>query len=413
VVETLEAGKPWEEADGDIAEAIDFCRYYAKEMRKLDRGTRMGGVPGETSQYMYQPRGVSVVISPWNFPLAILAGMVAASIVAGNTVVFKPAEQTPVIGAYLMKALREAGVPAGVVNFLNGYGEEIGEYLTGHIDTALICFTGSKAVGLHIWEKAARTQAQQTQIRHVICEMGGKNAVIIDTDADLDEAITGVLYSAFGFAGQKCSAASRVIVLDDIYDRFVDRMIESAKTLTTAVAEDPGADLGPVIDQEAYDRIRSMIDKAKGESKLAYQGETPATGYFVGPTIFVDVKPGSDLAQKEVFGPVLAVIRAKDMDQALEIANGTEYALTGGLYSRSPANIDRVKREFEVGNLYINRGCTGAMVERHPFGGFKMSGAGSKTGGPDYLLNFLEPRVVTENTLRRGFAPAEDEATGI
>lgn len=408
-IEILEAGKQWEEADGDIAEAIDFCRYYAKEMRKIARGQKMGGIPGETSLYHYQPRGVSVVIAPWNFPLAILTGMVAASLVTGNTVVFKPAEQTPVIGAYLMKALREAGIPAGAANFLNGYGEEIGDHLTGHPDTALICFTGSKAVGLHILQRAAVVQPGQQHVKKVICEMGGKNAVIIDSDADLDEAVTGVLYSAFGFSGQKCSAASRVIVLDEIYDRFVERIVEATKSIHVASADEPDAFMGPVIDREAQERILSMIEQGKSEAKLAFQGSVPTEGYFVPPTVFVDVKPNAKIAQAEIFGPVLAIIRAKDIDQALEIANGTEYALTGGLYSRSPANIEKVKWTFEVGNLYINRGITGAMVERHPFGGFKMSGAGSKTGGPDYLLNFVEPRVITENTLRRGFAPAEQE----
>jgi RHH-type proline utilization regulon transcriptional repressor/proline dehydrogenase/delta 1-pyrroline-5-carboxylate dehydrogenase len=238
--------------------------------------------------------------------------------------------------------------------------------------------------------------------------MGGKNAIIVDDTADLDEAVTGVVYSAFGFAGQKCSAASRVIVLDEIYDRFVERMIESTKSIHVARADEPDAYMGQVIDKEARDRILSMIEQGKKESKLAYQGEAPADGYFVPPTIFTDVDPKATIAQQEVFGPVVAVIRARDIDHALEIANGTEYALTGGLYSRSPANIEKVKWAFDVGNLYINRGITGAMVERHPFGGFKMSGAGSKTGGPDYLLNFLEPRVVTENTLRRGFAPADE-----
>jgi RHH-type proline utilization regulon transcriptional repressor/proline dehydrogenase/delta 1-pyrroline-5-carboxylate dehydrogenase len=368
----------------------------------------MGGVPGETSIYHYQPRGVSVVIAPWNFPLAILSGMVAASIVTGNTVVFKPAEQTPVIGAWLMKALREAGVPVGVANFLNGYGEEIGEYLTGHIDTSLICFTGSKAVGLHILEKAGKTLPGQQHVKKVICEMGGKNAVIIDSDADLDEAVSGVLYSAFGFSGQKCSAASRLIVLDEIYDRFVERIVEATKAINVCPAEEADAYMGPVIDKEAQERILAMIEDGKREAKLAFQGEVPSKGFFVGPTIFVDVKPDAKIAQQEIFGPVVAIIRAKDIDHALEIANGTEYALTGGLFSRSPANIEKVKWNFECGNLYINRGCTGAMVERHPFGGYKMSGAGSKTGGPDYLLNFVEPRVVTENTLRRGFAPSEE-----
>jgi len=407
-LEILEAGKPWDEADGDVAEAIDFCRYYARDMRRLGKPQRVGGVPGEVSAYYYQPRGVSVVIAPWNFPLAILTGMVAASLVTGNTVVFKPAEQTPIIGAYLMKALREAGFPAGVANFLNGYGEEIGDTLTGHADTSLVCFTGSKAVGLHILEKTAKVQPGQNHVKHVICEMGGKNAVIIDSDADLDEAVVGVLYSAFGFAGQKCSAASRLIVVDEIYDRFVERLVEATKSITVGPSEDPQAYLGPVIDKEAQERISSMIAKGQLEAKLAYQGACPSVGYFVGPTIFVDVPVRSSIAQNEIFGPMLAVLRAKDIDQAIDIANDTEYALTGGVYSRSPANIEKVKAGFEVGNLYVNRGITGAMVDRHPFGGYKMSGAGSKTGGPDYLLNFVEPRVVTENTLRRGFAPADE-----
>lgn len=407
-LEVLEAGKQWDEADGDIAEAIDFCRYYAKEMRRLAKPQKVGGVPGETSHYHYVPRGVSVVIAPWNFPLAILSGMVAASLVTGNTVVFKPAEQTPIIGAYLMKALREAGVPAGVANFLNGYGEEIGDHLTGHIDTAMVCFTGSKAVGLHILEKAGRTLPGQGMVKRVICEMGGKNAIIIDSDADLDEAVTGVLYSAFGFSGQKCSAASRVIVLDEIYDRFIDRMVEAAKSVTVAPAEEPDSYVGAVIDRDAQERILNMIEEGKREAKIAYQGATPSEGFFVPPTIFVDVAPNARIAQAEIFGPVVAVIRAKNIDQALEIANGTEYALTGGVYSRSPANIEKVRWGLDVGNLYINRGITGAMVERHPFGGSKMSGAGTKTGGPDYLLNFVDPRVVTENTLRRGFAPADE-----
>ncbi|RYZ67557.1 MAG: L-glutamate gamma-semialdehyde dehydrogenase, partial [Proteobacteria bacterium] len=375
-IEVLEAGKPWEEADGDVAEAIDFCRFYAKEMRRIGKGIRVGGIPGEQSMYMYQPRGVSVVIAPWNFPLAILAGMVAASIVTGNTCVFKPAEQTPVIGAYLMKALREAGVPAGVANFLNGYGEEIGDTLTGHIDTSMICFTGSKAVGLHIWERASKHQPGQQHMKHVICEMGGKNAVVIDSDADLDEAVTGVLNSAFGFAGQKCSACSRVIVLDEIYDRFTDRLVEAAKGLKVLSPEEADAFVGPVIDQEAHARILKAIETGKQEAKLAFQGAVPAVGYFVGPTIFTDVKPDAWIAQNEIFGPVLAVIRAKNFDTAIEIANNTEYGLTGGVYSRSPGNIEKAKNDFNVGNVYINRGITGAMVERHPFGGFKMSGAG-------------------------------------
>lgn len=408
-LEITEAGKQWEEADGDVAEAIDFCRYYAREIRRLSNPQRVGNVPGEVSLYMYQPRGVSVVIAPWNFPLAILCGMVVASVGTGNTCIIKPAEQTPLIGAYLMKALKEAGTPPGVANLLNGYGEEIGDTLTGDPRTAIIGFTGSKAVGLHIWAKAAQHQPGQKHMKKVICEMGGKNAIIIDTDADLDEAIMGVLYSAFGFQGQKCSAASRVIVLDEIYDRFIGRLLEAARSMKVAPSEDPSSFVGPVIDEEAQQRILRMIETGKSEATLAFQGAVPTEGYFVPPTIFTDAKPNSRIAQDEIFGPVMAVIRAKNLDEAIEIANGTEYALTGGVYSRSPANIERVKKEFSVGNLYINRGITGAMVDRHPFGGFNMSGAGSKTGGPDYLLNFLEPRVVTENTLRRGFAPSEDE----
>jgi len=407
-LEVFEVGKPWEEADGDITEAIDFCRYYARHMRQLAKPQRVGHAPGEVSLYHYQPRGVSVVIAPWNFPLAILTGMVAASIVTGNTCVFKPAEQSPIIGAYLMRALREIKLPDGVANCLQGYGEEIGEFLTGHIKTNLICFTGSKAVGLHICQKAAMTAPGQLSVKRTIIEMGGKNAVIVDTDADLDEAVTGVVYSAFGFAGQKCSAASRVIVLNDVYDRFVDRLIEATRSITVGFAEHPATYMGPVVDQESKERICATIEAAKKEAKLAYQGSVPSEGHFVGPTIFTDVAANSKLAQQEIFGPVLAVIRVADMDEAIHVANSVEYGLTGGLYSRSPAHIARAKAELEVGNLYINRGITGAMVDRHPFGGFKMSGVGSKTGGPDYLLQFMEPRVITENTLRRGFAPQEE-----
>lgn len=415
-LEVLEAGKPWDEADGDLAEAVDFCRYYARDMRRLANGQKVGGVPGEISLYHHKPRGVVTVIAPWNFPLAILCGMVAAATVTGNTVVMKPAEQTPVIGAWLMRAIREAGFPAGVVNLVQGLGEEIGDTLTGSPKTAMIAFTGSKSVGLHILKQAAIVHPGQRHMKRVMAELGGKNAIIIDSDADLDEAIGGVLYSAFGFSGQKCSAAGRVIVLDEIYDRFIGRLLEAAKTVKVRDAREPEVFVGPVIDQDAQMRILKMIEDAKADgAKLAYQGAVPAStaggspGYFVPPTIFTDVNPRSRLGQDEVFGPVLAVMRAKNIEEALEIANDVEYGLTGGIYSRSPANIEYAKENFEVGNLYINRGCTGAMVDRHPFGGFKMSGVGSKTGGPEYLVQFMEPRVVTENTLRRGFAPAEDE----
>jgi RHH-type proline utilization regulon transcriptional repressor/proline dehydrogenase/delta 1-pyrroline-5-carboxylate dehydrogenase len=408
-LQVLEVGKGWREADGDIAEAIDFCRYYAMDMRKLARPRRVGHAPGEVSLYHYQPRGVSLVIAPWNFPLAILTGMVAASLVTGNTVIMKPAEQSSIIASELMRMMKEVGFPKGVVHFLPGYGEEVGEYLVNHKDVSLIAFTGSKPVGLHILKQAQIVHPGQQHIKRVLAELGGKNAIIVDSDADLDEAVQGVMYSAFGFQGQKCSACSRAIVVEGLYERFLERMTEAVKSMHVGASEDPRSFMGPVVDEEAHTRILKTIEVAKSTSRLVFQGQAPTGGYYVGPTIFADVDPNSDLAQKEIFGPVLAVIKAKDIDHALEIANGTEYALTGGVYSRSPAVIEKVKREFEVGNLYINRGNTGALVERHPFGGFKMSGVGSKTGGPDYLIQFMEPRVITENTMRRGFVPSESE----
>ncbi len=406
--QVYEVGKPWAEADGDIGEAIDFCRYYARHMREIEKPLRVGNVPGENSQYIYRPRGVTVVIAPWNFPLAILCGMVTAAAVTGNTVIMKPAEQSSVIALGLMRMIQEAGFPPGVVNFLPGLGEEVGEYLVNHPLTATIAFTGSKAVGLHILKQAAIVHPGQNHVKRCIIEMGGKNAVIIDSDSDLDEAVGGVLYSAFGFSGQKCSAASRVIVLDEVYDRFVDRLVAAAQSIDILPSENPKAYMGPVVDKEAYERICGTIADAEKNHKLLFKASVPAQGYFVPATIFGEVAGDSRLAQQEIFGPVVAVIRAKDLDQALEIANSTEYALTGGLFSRSPANIARVRTELEVGNLYINRGITGAMVDRHPFGGFKMSGVGSKTGGPDYLKQYMEPICITENTLRRGFAPAEE-----
>jgi RHH-type proline utilization regulon transcriptional repressor/proline dehydrogenase/delta 1-pyrroline-5-carboxylate dehydrogenase len=299
-------------------------------------------------------------------------------------------------------------VPNGVVNYLPGIGEEIGPTLVGHPDVALIAFTGSLKVALAINEQAAKTSGGASMVKKVIAEMGGKNAVIVDDDADLDEAVKGVVDSAFGYGGQKCSAGSRAIVLDGIYDHFLHRLIEATKSLTVAPADEPGASLGPVIDAESRDRIRRFIDIGKKEARLAHStdvGELANLGYFVGPTIFADVPETATIAQEEIFGPVLSVIRAKDLDDAIRIANGTKYALTGGVFSRSPSHIDAVKRRFRVGNLYVNRKCTGALVDRQPFGGFKLSGIGSKAGGPDYLLQFVLPRTITENQMRRGFAP--------
>ena len=444
--EVYETGKPWREADGDVAEAIDYCEYYAREMMRLARPWHKD-VPGEENQNLLEPRGVAVVIAPWNFPLAILLGMTTASLVTGNTVVIKPAEQSPVIGAKFMEVLEEAGFPPGVVNLLNGVGEEIGPTLVNHPDVAIIAFTGSRPVGLLIQQQAALVAAGQEHLKRAITELGGKNAVIVDDDADLDEAVHGVVAAAFGYAGQKCSACSRVIVLSSIYDAFVNRLVEATKSLKVGPAEEAESFVGPVIDAEAYERIVGTIDNVKEQAgrphhkdakeqagrdstdfdelsrielaevphhklRLAYGGDVGALkdeGFYVGPHIFADVAPDSALAQEEIFGPVLAVIRAKDLDEALSIANGTKYALTGGLFSRSPSTIERVRREFRVGNLYINRKITGALVERQPFGGFKLSGVGSKAGGPEYLLQFMWPRTITENTMRRGFAPPEDE----
>jgi RHH-type proline utilization regulon transcriptional repressor/proline dehydrogenase/delta 1-pyrroline-5-carboxylate dehydrogenase len=408
--QVIECGKPWAEADGDICEAIDFCRYYAQQMRGLDTPQQMD-LPGEENRYFYRARGVVVVIAPWNFPLAILAGMTAAALVTGNTVVMKPAEQSSVVAMKFLEIIQSSGIPDGVVSFLPGVGEEIGPELVGSPNVDCIAFTGSRPVGLAINEQAAASHISQVGVKHVIAEMGGKNAIIVDSDADLDEAVLGVSQSAFGYAGQKCSACSRVIVLEDAYDEFLARLIEAAKSLKVGPAEDPATDIGPVIDEDSANRIQKFIEIGETEGRLVLGGVNPelaAKGYYVGPHIFVDVLPDAKIAQQEIFGPVLVVFKAKDMTEALAIANGTDYALTGGCYSRSPANLKRVRQEFAVGNLYLNRPITGALVGRQPFGGFKLSGIGSKAGGPDYLKHFLIPINVTENTLRRGFAPTAE-----
>ncbi len=405
-----ECGKPWADADAEVCEAIDFCMYYAAEMRRLET-PRQSDVPGEENHYFYRPRGVAVVIAPWNFPLAILTGMTAAALVAGNTVVLKPAEQSSLVAARLMGIIHDAGIPDGVVNYLPGVGEEVGPQLVGSPDVDLIAFTGSRQVGLGINAQAASTDDRQNSVKRVIAEMGGKNAIIVDDDADLDEAVAGVIKSAFGYAGQKCSACSRVIVLEAVREQFTARLIEAAKSLKVGPADDPGVAYGPVIDADALQKIRDYIELGRQEAELAYAGdvgELAERGHFLGPHIFVNVPPDARIAQEEIFGPVLCVIPAADLDTALEIANSTPYALTGGIFSRSPRNLERAKREFEVGNLYLNREITGAMVERHPFGGFKLSGIGSKAGGPDYLLQFLIPVCISENTMRRGFAPPPD-----
>ncbi|MEH1828911.1 MAG: L-glutamate gamma-semialdehyde dehydrogenase [Nostoc sp.] len=402
----LEVGKPVKEADGEVSEAIDFCRYYADEIERLDEGVNYD-IAGETNRYIYQPRGIAVVISPWNFPLAIACGMTVAALVSGNCTLLKPAETSSVITAKLTEILIEAGFPKGVFQYVPGKGSQVGAYLVNHPDTHVIAFTGSQEVGCRIYAEAATLKPGQKHMKRVIAEMGGKNAIIVDESADLDQAVVGVVQSAFGYSGQKCSAASRVIVLQPIYDAFVQRLVEATKSLNIGEAELPSTQVGPVIDANARDRIREYIEKGKAEAQLALELPSPEQGYFIGPVIFSEVSPNAVISQQEIFGPVLAVIRVKDFQEALAVANGTNYALTGGLYSRTPSHIQQAQTEFEVGNLYINRNITGAIVGRQPFGGFKLSGVGSKAGGPDYLLQFLEPRAVTENIQRQGFAPIE------
>ncbi len=410
-----EAGKTWREADADVCEAIDFCEFYARDAIETFSPKRMGHYSGEINLRWYQGRGVAVVISPWNFPLAICTGMTVAALVSGNTVIVKPAEQTPYIAKRMCEMLWQAGMPRDVLHFLPGQGETVGAKLVRDPRVAIIAFTGSKAVGLDIIAAAGVTSDKQEQVKRVVCEMGGKNAIIVDSSADLDEAVIGVRDSAFGFAGQKCSACSRAIVLDDIYDTFVSRLVASTRTLRLGDPREPSTDIGPVIDDEAAAKIRHYIEIGKQEGRLALAiepphplPEMPIPKPFVGPHIFTDIHPDHRLAQEEIFGPVLAVIRVKTFDEALAVANSTSYKLTGGLFSRTPSHLERAQREYQVGNLYLNRKITGALVGRQPFGGMGLSGAGSQAGGPDYLLHFVQPRVTTENTMRHGFAPMEE-----
>lgn len=527
-LEVLEAGKPWREADADVTEAIDFLEYYGREMLRLSQVRNLSDIPGEDDLYLYEPRGVAAVIAPWNFPLAIPTGMISAALVAGNTVVFKPASPASVLGYALVRILLEAGVPGAAINYLPGPGSEVGNLLAGDRRTDMVVFTGSLEVGLSIMQKAASVTPGQRNIKKVVAEMGGKNAIIIDTDADLDAAVEGVLISAFHYSGQKCSACSRVVVLEPVYEQFVRRLTEAVASLKVGDPADPGTRVGPVITAEARDRILGYVELGKDQARLVYprgdepsievpsplisateappstvsvpadansvggadlvntgmdgaptvaqptatqlevgihtrvepgapaegdksavvdiradatetadatapaqpSGETsppPASagtpalaaeeappaeaGYFIRPHLFVDVPPDAVIAQEEIFGPVLAIFKVRKFTQALELALDVRYGLTGGLYSRNPSHIRRAYNDFRVGNLYINRPITGAMVGRQPFGGSRMSGVGSKAGGPDYLLQFLEPRVITENAIRRGFAPPPDTSS--
>jgi RHH-type proline utilization regulon transcriptional repressor/proline dehydrogenase/delta 1-pyrroline-5-carboxylate dehydrogenase len=407
-LQVFEAGKPWKEADADICEAIDFCEYYGRQALRLGAGGPVESPPGEANRLEYRGRGVATVIAPWNFPLAIPTGMVVAALVSGNAVLFKPAEQTPAVAAGLVNALQAGGLPDGVLAFLPGVGEEVGAYLVEHPDVSLIAFTGSKAVGLGIVEAAGVHRAGQPHVKRVIAEMGGKNAIVVDADADLDQAVPAIVYSAFGYAGQKCSACSRLIVVDAIADELLRRLEGASRSLRVGHPRAIGTQVGPLIDAEAYKRVRSYVELAEHEGTvLFHQDDVPATGFFVGPTIVTDVSARSRLATEEIFGPVLTVLRAASFDEAVAIANDTDYALTAGVLSRSPAHIEQAAAELRAGNVYVNRSITGAVVGRQPFGGYGLSGVGSKAGGPDYLLQFVDPRVVTENTLRQGFAPGD------
>jgi len=396
----LEVGKTWVEADADVAEAIDFLEFYGREALRYSQPQPLTPFLGEVNELEYIPLGVGAVIPPWNFPLAILAGMTSAAIVSGNSVILKPSSDSPTIAAQFVEILLSSGLPPGVLNFLPGPGGVVGDSLVAHPKVRFIAFTGSKEVGLRIVEMAAKSQAGQIWIKRVIAEMGGKDTIIIDEDADLEEAVNGVISSAFGFQGQKCSACSRAIIHEKLYSEFLKRVLAKVKVIKVGPAKDPENYMGPVINKRAMDSIIQYISIGKKEGRLIYGGETIAgNGYFIQPTIIADVDPKARISQEEIFGPVLAVLKAKDFDQALEIANNTEYGLTGSVYTKNREKIQKAKKLFHVGNLYFNRKCTGALVGVHPFGGFNMSGTDSKAGGRDYLLLFTQAKVISEKII--------------
>ncbi len=392
----FEVGKSWAEADGDVAEAIDFCEYYARlNLHHAYDPYPVVEIPGEEDRVVYLPLGVGAIISPWNFPLAILAGMTTAALVSGNTVVLKPASESMRIGWKFMEVLDEAGLPAGVVNFLTGPGEVVGRRIVDHPLVRFVSFTGSKQVGIEIYERASQVVPEQRWLKRVVAEMGGKDAIVVDSEADVDAAVEGVALSAFGYQGQKCSACSRAIVVDAVYDEFLRKLVRRADEIRPGAVTE-GAWMGPVVSKSQFRKVKEYIEIGKDEGALVLGGKTDdANGWFVQPTIFADVPPTARIAREEIFGPVLAVIRARDFDDALAIANDTEYGLTGAVYTKNPDKIEQAEDEFHVGNLYINRKCTGALVGVHPFGGFNMSGTDSKAGGKDYLLLFLQPKTIT------------------
>jgi 1-pyrroline-5-carboxylate dehydrogenase len=390
-----EAGKTWPEADADVSEAIDFCEYYAREMLRLAGPQKVHQLPGEQDELVYLPLGVGIVIPPWNFPLAILVGMTVASLVTGNTTIIKPSSETPTIAAKFAEVLLEAGFPENSFTLLTGSGAAVGDTLVQHPKTRFVCFTGSRDVGLRINELAAKPQKGQVWIKRVIAEMGGKDAIIVDADSDLDKAVDGVLVSAFGYQGQKCSACSRAIVHEKVYAPFVEKLAAKTKALAVGPSDDPRYYMGPVISERARKSILQYIDTGKKEGRLVAGGApAPGDGYFIAPTVIADVEPTARVFQEEIFGPVLAVSKARNFEHALELANNSEYGLTGAVFSNDPEHLRQAKDQFHVGNLYFNRKCTGAMVGAHPFGGFNMSGTDSKAGGPDYLLLFLQAKSI-------------------
>lgn len=398
----LESGKNWLEADADVAEAIDFCDYYATEVLRYDKGPKLHKYPDEKNEQVYIPLGVGLVIAPWNFPLAILCGMTSAAFVTGNTVIMKPSEDSPAIAAKFMEIIEEAKVPIGVVNFLTGHGKPAADYLVRHPKVRFICFTGSKAVGLHIVEQAGKTQPGQIWIKRVIAEMGGKDFIIVDSEADIDSAVNGVRASAYGLQGQKCSACSRLILDDKVYNEFMRKFIPTVEAIKIGPVKNHDNYLGPVINETAYNSILEYIKIGKSEGNLVCGGEpAPGDGWFIKPTVIVDIEPHHRIFQEEIFGPVLAVTRARDFDHAIELANSTVYGLTGAVYSKNPKKIEKAKREAFVGNFYINRKCTGALVGIQPFGGFNMSGTDSKAGGPDYLLLFMQAKSICERLAKK------------
>jgi 1-pyrroline-5-carboxylate dehydrogenase len=394
---TKEAGKSWREADVEVAEGIDFLEYYGRQMLSLKNGVPVNSRPDEYNRYDYIPLGVGIIISPWNFPFAIMAGTTVAAIVSGNTVLLKPASTTPIVAAKFVEVMEAAGLPKGVLNFVPGNGSEVGDYLVDHKDTRFVSFTGSREVGLRIFERSSKLNEGQIWMKRLIAEMGGKDTIVVDSEADLELAAQSIMASSFGFSGQKCSACSRAVIVEDVYDQVLNRVVELTNQLTIGDPVDNSNYTGPVIDNNAFNKIMDYIEIGKQEGKLMAGGEGDnSKGYFIKPTIIADLDPKARIMQEEIFGPVVGFTKAKDFDEAIEIANNTEYGLTGAVITTNRAHMEQAREDFHVGNLYFNRGCTGAIVGYQPFGGFNMSGTDSKAGGPDYLLLHMQAKTTSE-----------------